>query len=166
MARFILRGITIGLGLAYASMIALTFAWPAIHGWQAVTIETGSMQPQLAVGDLAFVEPIHQPQPGDVITYHDGAVLRTHRVTAEGSGLGTGPYWVKGDANATIDAFPVWPDQIVGRVVGSVPMLGTLHKVLTLLPVILAVIVLLLLDTVMEPTRASRAGATASEVGR
>ncbi len=81
------------------------------------------MTPTYPTGDLVMVAPAAHYAVGDVITFrtHSGPdSVVTHRVNAvTAEGLET-----KGDANATPDIAPVAPQNVVGRVIASVPQGG------------------------------------------
>lgn len=126
-----LLGITLYLVLVAAILV---FAIPAT-GWRALSVQTGSMVPAIRPGALVFVHSVPSTTlaVGDVITYTSkdkpGETI-THRVTKINRQNG-GIYniTVKGDANQSADA-PIVPQQIVGKVVKSVPLLGSATDVL------------------------------------
>jgi len=91
-----------------------------------LTVETGSMEPELSVGDLVITKdvPYEEIQVGDTITFRQVDSFITHKVIRkEGSRLVT-----KGTANNVEDK-SIGPDDYYGKVVASIPMLG---KVLVL----------------------------------
>lgn len=111
--------ILVGIGTFAARTVV-----PAITGTQAVTITTGSMGDALPAGSLAYVARQATYPIGTIVTYHLGAQLVTHRVEASWTDAGGPPLRVKGDRNATADPALVQANQIVGSVVGSIPVLG------------------------------------------
>jgi len=91
-----------------------------------LSVETGSMEPELSVGDLVINMdvPYEEIRVGDTITFRQVESFVTHKVIGkEGSGLVT-----KGVANNAEDK-PIGREDYCGRMVASVPMLG---RVLTL----------------------------------
>jgi signal peptidase len=92
-------------------------------GYRAYAVRTGSMHPTYSPGDLIIDEPTPSTYAvGDVITFRTrGGVspVTTHRVHEVGGALTT-----KGDANDAPDVAPVQPENVVGRVVGSIPNAG------------------------------------------
>ena len=89
---------------------------------------SGSMEPALYTGSLAFVRQIEPADVagGDIITFsspNDPDRLTTHRVVGinEDNGLS---FITRGDANEVNDPNPVAEEQLVGRVSGSIPYLG------------------------------------------
>ncbi|WP_336001252.1 signal peptidase I [Halorientalis halophila] len=98
----------------------------ADHGF---VILSGSMEPDIAPGDVVVVDASRDVAVGDVITYEkagasDGDVPVTHRVI----GMQDGEYVTKGDANENADSATVAPENVLGRVVLTIPFIG--HVVL------------------------------------
>src|SRR3989344_147488 len=93
-------------------------------GWKALSVQTGSMRPAIAVGDLVLVHhvPASELQIGDVITYvnlQNKKQTITHRIVAI-----NGPQiTVKCDANRSTDA-PISASTVVGKVSYSLPRVG------------------------------------------
>lgn len=82
---------------------------------------SGSMEPALQTGGLAVTDKSKtKPEIGDIITYHLGDSLVSHRVT----GIGRDGYVTKGDANDGEDIAPVSAGQILGTVVFCMPFAG------------------------------------------
>ncbi len=92
---------------------------PMPFGVGAAVVVSGSMEPELSVGDLIIVKEQDSYEIGDVIVYRDGRMSVTHRIVAvDGDTLTT-----KGDANNTNDE-PINPTQIKGEVVAAIPLVG------------------------------------------
>jgi signal peptidase len=113
------------LALAVAAIIVL----PRAAGWTTLVVLSGSMEPAMPVGGLAFVEPgdADEIEAGDVVTYprpDKPETLVSHRVVAVSDQLGELTLWTKGDANESNDAWAVPADQAVGRVRFTLPYLG------------------------------------------
>jgi signal peptidase I len=100
-----------------------------VSGWKLLSVQTGSMEPNISTGSLVFVHnvPLETLDKGDVITYKSknkvGKTV-THRVV-EKKGNQNGPkqFITKGDANPTVD-MPVSQHDVVGKVDYYVPFLG------------------------------------------
>lgn len=76
-------------------------------------IKTGSMEPALKIGSVAFIDPQKEPQVADIAAYDCNGTTIIHRVmrkTEDG-------YVFKGDANNTEDAQIVTSDKIKGTVI-------------------------------------------------
>ena len=99
---------------------------PTLFGWSMAVVVSGSMEPALRVDDLILNHAQRSYGPGDIITFHSGSSLTTHRiaaVTPEG-------YVIRGDANNAADPDPVAEEAVVGRVVGRVPQVGRALRLL------------------------------------
>ncbi len=125
----------------------------SIMGYRPMIITTGSMKPDLYPGDMIIsmkVKP-EQIKEGDIITYHvKDSIPITHRVTAVIEREGEWIFRTKGDANAAEDSRWVESEQVIGRMVCSIPKLGYVSQYIKtkrgfsltiLLPLILAMII-------------------------
>jgi signal peptidase len=100
-----------------------------LAGYRLQPVLSGSMAPTYPVGSLLVVSPIDasQVEPGMAVTFDDPADngrIVTHRVISRAPG-DTLAFVTRGDANATDDPFPVPARSVHGRVLWSVPGLGT-----------------------------------------
>jgi signal peptidase I len=121
---------TAGLVTGLAVLAAVGYVGLFLAGYRPVVVYSGSMEPDLAVGSLAFVErvPAEQIAVGDVITFTDPyqpGRLVTHRVveTAERPEGGLA-YRTKGDANLEPDPWTIALGEHGGRVALDVPYAG------------------------------------------
>lgn len=99
-------------------------------GYRFYRVVSGSMSPAIATGSLVLVQAAPaEIEVGDIITFR-GAVtgqFTTHRV----AGIEEGPsYITRGDANQVNDPSPVFPDQVQGKVIRVIPLLGYLAGLL------------------------------------
>lgn len=97
---------------------------PKIFGCTYLNVLTGSMEPEIKVKDLAIgvpVKDVSKLQVGDVITYKDGRMLITHRITEV---LENGNFITKGDANEVADFNEVTKNQIVTKYIFKIPYAG------------------------------------------
>lgn len=127
------RGWAIVLTLLMAALLAVAAAVtvvPRLIGAVPLTVLTGSMQPTLDPGDLVVAQPTDPDElrVGDIVTVQPVSgdpTLVTHRVTrlyVAGDGSVNGLV-TQGDANNAPDD-QIVPDQVMGRVVYSVPLVG------------------------------------------
>lgn len=123
--------------LAALAILAVGVLIPRVSGATPYTIATGSMRPDYPPGTLVVVKPVpfDQISIGDVITYQlasGEAQVVTHRVAAIGSNLEGEKYLrTQGDTNSIVDAEPVRPVQVRGKLWYSVPKLGYLSVLFT-----------------------------------
>ncbi|MDO8119849.1 signal peptidase I [Isoptericola sp. b490] len=102
------------VGLAVGAAVA----WH--EGYRLYAVRTGSMAPTYPTGALVVDGPADDAEVGDVITFHAGGGMVTHRVHAV-SGAG---YSTKGDANPEPDAWTIPHHAVLGRVVAGTGALG------------------------------------------
>lgn len=115
-------------------VICIPLSVPRIFGVELYTVISGSMEPEIPVGSLVFIEQseAQDAQPGDVVAFYgarDSAAIITHRVVE--NHVVTGELITKGDANQTNDMNPVDYDNFIGTVVFDVPGLGAVAQMLT-----------------------------------
>jgi signal peptidase len=108
-------------------MLAVLLAGPYLIGLRTYAVISGSMEPTLNVGSLAYVKPAEPEEisQGDIITFFmDGSqTAATHRVVKINTEEKT--FITKGDANNCEDA-PVSFDRLVGKTLFDIPYLGYL----------------------------------------
>ncbi|GAB6939199.1 signal peptidase I [Isoptericola variabilis] len=128
------RVASVVLGAVMVALLALagaTVVAPKAMGATPLTVLTGSMEPALSPGDVVVVRPVEPAdvQVGDVLTFQPVSgdpTLVTHRVVGVMWGDGDPAGFVtRGDANGADDD-PIVADQVRGRVVYSVPLVGHL----------------------------------------
>lgn len=101
--------------LAYASFAVA----PGAAGF---VVTSGSMAPAIGAGSIVYVADTGNYERGDVISFHRGDSVVTHRVIA----VTEDGYRTAGDANDRPDGRPVPDDRVVGEVLLSVPLYGFL----------------------------------------
>ncbi|WP_165372868.1 signal peptidase I [Pengzhenrongella frigida] len=113
-------GAVLLLAVVLAIAVGGATAWS--HGYRPYAVRTGSMSPSYPTGALVVDVPPSPDggAPGSVITFRTGGGLVTHRIVETSpAGLTT-----KGDANPAPDAWTIPPENVIGRVIASVPRLG------------------------------------------
>jgi signal peptidase len=112
------------LGLAFISIIWLS---NGLLGYQVVVVTSGSMRPNIDVGDLAVVQMSPAKyKVGDVILFRLGKGFVLHRIHDISSNDGTTVIHTKGDANENVDPWETSSGQVVGKMVFKIPKLGWL----------------------------------------
>ncbi|MFF0905471.1 UNVERIFIED_CONTAM: ice-binding family protein [Kocuria sp. CPCC 205316] len=115
--------------LATLAAIALI---PALFGWHATVIETGSMEPHIDPGDVVVLAALPEDQPvplGGVVQFTSPAEAQPsgversvlHRIVINHE---DGTYATAGDANAEVDSTPLVREQITGQARLLVPFIG------------------------------------------
>lgn len=84
-------------------------------------VMSGSMEPTLKTGGIVFTDTRNCiPEAGDIVTYKRGESKVTHRIIRKEKQS----YITKGDANNREDPIVVNADQIIGKVIFTLPFLG------------------------------------------
>ena len=133
-----------------------------------VVVVSGSMEPQIHEGDLLFVMGIDpedikngtaEDKDGDIIVffaYWHGAPVDpiVHRVINKYQNGGTWYFETKGDANSIPDQGVRSEDDIIGVVVGGIPLIGWVKIFLTesglLIPLLVIISALLIISIVRD----------------
>lgn len=106
---------------------------PRLFGYQIYTVISGSMEPEIPLGSLVYVQA-SDPETvveGDVIAYYgstNGAII-THRVVYNQTVVKS--FVTKGDANDIEDMVPVAYERFLGKVVLTIPKLGQILAIFT-----------------------------------
>lgn len=106
---------------------------PEILGYKFFIVLTGSMEPELMVGDIVIVKSVNpkEIETKDIITFQskESNNIITHRVKEIKSNE-ENQFITKGDANNVEDPNPVDSDKVIGKVVGHAPKIGLLIQIL------------------------------------
>lgn len=118
----IFQGILIAVGVC----TILFFLIPMLIGITPSVVLSGSMEDEIKTGAVVYSNThikVEDIQVGDVILYQLGTNQVTHRVTKINSNE---TFTTKGDANENVDLSPVPFKNYKGKVMFSIPYLGTL----------------------------------------
>lgn len=126
--------ITGGLLLVLVILLCVPLTVPRLFGCQIYTVVSGSMEPAIPTGSIVYVKGTEASEVNkdDVIAFYsdnDSGAIITHRVVK--NQVVSGRFITKGDANEKEDVTPVDYDNLIGKVVLSVPVLGSLLAIMT-----------------------------------
>lgn len=102
---------------------------PKFLGYHSFVVLTGSMEPTIHTGALAFVKPAQpsEVKDGDIITFFlQGDTVATHRALEVHED--TQSFKTKGDANDTADFAEIPFANLIGIFAFSVPLLGYISQ--------------------------------------
>ena len=116
---------------------------PMPFGVGVAVVLSGSMEPELSVGDLILIAQREQYEVGDVVVYRDGKSAVVHRLQS----IDGDPAIAMGDANNVPDE-PFATELIKGEVVVAIPLAG--HLVNLIKTPVATVIILVLAVVLME----------------
>lgn len=107
-------------------ILAVFLMGSRLMGMQVFHVISPSMEPTYSQGDLLYVKAVDPDsiRVGDPITFvlNEELVVATHRVVD--IDRENRQFTTKGDANRTADAAPVHFNNLVGKPVFSIPLLG------------------------------------------
>lgn len=101
-----------------------------VFKYQPVAVLTYSMEPVFTRGDAVVVEKLstnsekRKLKKGDIIQYQYDKTVVVHRILKKYQEQGETIFILKGDNNDSEDLKPVKMDQIIGKVIFSVPKVG------------------------------------------
>ena len=95
----------------------------------AYVVQSGSMEPAITTGSMVFVKSHVEYNQGDIITFNQkgenqALIPVTHRVAEVKEQEGIKVFITRGDANNAPDLQPTFADQVIGKVVFTVPYIG------------------------------------------
>lgn len=101
---------------------------PSFFGIKTYTIVSGSMQPELNIGDMVVVKETNDNElnVGDIISYRNGQSVVTHRIHKIYYKDGQKQYITKGDYNNVEDSIILTIDSIEGKVVNKLSGIGNI----------------------------------------
>lgn len=114
-------------GLVLGLSMAITV--PYLFGGKSLTVLSGSMEPNLHVGDVIVVHEISplSARVGDIVTFRDPADptrLVTHRVRSIQAVGNSVRFVTKGDANTSVENWKISADGKIGQVRYRIPRIG------------------------------------------
>ncbi len=118
---------------------------PSFFGIKTYVIVSGSMEPNINIGDIVIAKNIEDKEDikvGDVISFRKGQGIITHRITnIQYDENQTIKITTKGDNNNTEDSEEVSYDDIEGRVIKVIPKLGNISLAIQNKMIIIVVII-------------------------
>ncbi|MBQ6496810.1 MAG: signal peptidase I [Firmicutes bacterium] len=92
-------------------------------GLKPAVVISGSMEPTIKTGSLIFIDTKYEdPEENDIVAFRTGGSLVTHRLVKD-----TEDGWItKGDANDSEDPWRITNEQLLGKTVFWIPVLGYL----------------------------------------
>ena len=131
----ILLTIFLYLGMDYDGLLV------KIYGFSVATVSSGSMEPNLQVGDVIIMKEFESYDVNDIVTFNSNdECLVTHRIIRKDGNN----FITKGDSNNTKDTETVSIENVEGKVICNSKILGWLYKH-WIIAVILIILLLILL---------------------
>lgn len=117
-------------------------------GYKSYIIKTDSMEPTININDIVIIKkvPEEKIENYDVITFIQKGKTITHRITDIDTEDEEKKYTTKGDNNNIEDTFKVSYKDIEGKMVLTIPYLGTIVEILENKIVFLVVLLIILIS--------------------
>lgn len=124
---------------------------PMPFGYGMAVILSGSMEPEMSVGDLIIVYESNDYVIDDIVVFQESGMLVTHRIIE----MNDNEIITKGDANNVEDE-PIQLNQIKGEVILCIPMIGNFINILKtpIATVIIIILTILLIEKSNQNERA------------
>ena len=155
--------ITDTLLIILIALVAVIYV-PKLVGIQPLQVLSGSMEPTYHVGSIVYVKSVDPAliQVGDAITFRMSAdTMVTHRVVSKDETTQT--LRTKGDANETEDGGSVSYNNVVGKAIISIPLLGyvaafigTTYGLIVMMALILLVLMLTFIPDMIGKSRVNK----------
>lgn len=120
---------------------------PSFFGIKTYVIVSGSMQPELDIGDMGVVKEMNDSElnVGDIISYRNGQSIITHRIHKIYYKGGQKNYITKGDYNNIEDSIILTIDSIEGKVINKLSGIGNIALFLQSKYSIIAIVIIFFL---------------------
>ncbi len=141
----IVISIIIIIGMYYIFQVGIQKkSYANMFGYTFFEVATGSMSPTIETGDLVVAKLTKDVSEDEIIVYKENKDFITHRlIKIEDDMLIT-----KGDNNNCKDC-PITPEQVMGKVVFTIPKVRNIKKVLLSPPILIlafSIIILLIIS--------------------
>lgn len=143
--------IIIGVSIAFSML-------PIKNNYQVLTVMSGSMKPNIPVGSVIVIKPQTTYIPGDVITFKTPASTKkndytTHRIVEVSNSDGVITFVTKGDANEDSDREYIEKENIIGKELFAISLVGYLIGYIKTLPGLVLIIIIPAVIIVYEEVR-------------
>lgn len=108
-------------------LLVTVYLTSGLFTYYAVTIGSGSMIPNLGVGDIVIVKKTKNYEGlevGDILVYNKETKVVVHRITEKNKVDNEYVFRTKGDANDAEDWYDIYEEDIIGTVKAKIKYLG------------------------------------------
>ena len=124
---YVKKKVYIEIPILAVIVFVLAYFVSGFFRYYAISIATGSMTPNINVGDIVIVDQYKdykELKKGEIIAYKYGKVVIVHRI-CDIVVIGDDYYFYTwGDANDSKDNYIIYPDMIMGNVEVKIPYIG------------------------------------------
>lgn len=136
--------------LLFIAAIAILANFKNPWGLKLYVVQSGSMEPSIHVGSVVLVKAQTDYRVGDIVTFapsvieasKSSAKTTTHRIVEANKVDNLTKYTTKGDANKVSDLTLIVKEQILGKVVFPIIVLGSLISFTKTLPGLIAIVII------------------------
>ncbi|MFH1898965.1 MAG: signal peptidase I [Patescibacteria group bacterium] len=98
----------------------------SMYKYRVFTVVSGSMEPIIKNGSVVIVKKTSTYKTNDLVTFKniEGTGTVTHRIVKIEQSQGKYLIFTKGDGNANVDQVAIKPEDIIGKVVFTLPLAG------------------------------------------
>ncbi len=114
-------------GLTLAFLLVVVYLTSGLFKYYALSIGSGSMSPNIDKGDVVIVKKTDNYgslKVGDVLVYEKNDRVIVHRITKIVNDNNKYVFSTKGDANNAEDAYPIYEEDIIGKVQFKIILIG------------------------------------------
>lgn len=97
---------------------------PSILGKKAFVIISGSMIPEIQIGDVVIINDTNDVKVNDIIAFRRDSTVIVHRIIKQMDVNGKLMFQTKGDNNNVADSELVEIETLEGKCVGKIPYIG------------------------------------------
>jgi len=144
-------------------LMLLSSLFPIFGGFKFFVVQSGSMEPVIKTGSVVMIKPKTDYKIGDVISfslYNKNETPTTHRIRAIKIKNGVKNFVTQGDANNAPDMVEVKKENIIGKAVLAIPLVGYLiavsHELSGYLALILIPALVIIGDEILKIIKEAR----------
>jgi len=112
--------------VGFVALLLIISIFPITGNYKVLVVKSGSMEPTIKQGSIIVSRPSTSYMVGDIITFNADNISITHRIHTVESVNNKTVYTTKGDANKGADKNQINHSQVVGKVILTVPYLGSI----------------------------------------
>lgn len=115
------------IGLAVIGLVVYVGLMSGLFKYHLLAVGSGSMEPNIGVGDLVLVEKMEEyPEidEGEVLVFRHANMVMIHRVVERTEEAGNYYFKTQGDANADADSWEVNQGDVIGVAKGRIVAFG------------------------------------------
>ena len=118
----LLQKIIFGCSIAFLSIMIILISGKTRYS--AMAVGSGSMEPAIKVADAVIIKQEKEFEIGDILLHEHSGKLILHRIIKKEQVFDDFCYYTKGDANEAEDNYLICEEDIRGKVISRIPLIG------------------------------------------